>query len=204
MPGRCAGFSLFSAAYLIDLVRRLPPARSSEFPRFLAITFVIKHCHSFAKVSLTPSNARSQNTAILSSSKVPKPAKMVSVRLALLALASTAAALSVTSPTSSDVWTVGESQTVTWDTVSSDQSTFNIYLSNMVSYPSTTILLASDVSKSAGKATIDGSKLTAGDSFTINFTNGTETEQLYAQSVSFYSGLGCFCFALGGRGKRVG
>lgn len=129
---------------------------------------------------------------------------MVSVRLALLALASTAAALSVTSPTSSDVWTVGESQTVTWDTVSSDQSTFNIYLSNMVSYPSTTILLASDVSKSAGKATIDGSKLTAGDSFTINFTNGTETEQLYAQSVSFILGSGVFVSRSGGGGETSG
>lgn len=102
----------------------------------------------------------------------------------ILALASAAAALKLTSPTSSDVWTVGEKQTVTWDAVSSDQDSFNIYLSNMASYPSTTILLASDVESSAGSATIDGSKLTAGDSFTINFTNGTETEQIYAQSVS--------------------
>lgn len=109
---------------------------------------------------------------------------MVSSILSLLALAAAASALKVTSPTSSDVWTVGEAQTITWDTVSSDQDTFNIYLSNMASYPSTTILLASDVSSSAGSADIDGSKLTTGDSFTINFTNGTETEQIYAQSVS--------------------
>lgn len=108
---------------------------------------------------------------------------MVSAAL-VLALASAAAALKLTSPTSSDVWTVGEDQTVTWDVVSSDQDSFNIYLSNMASYPSTTILLASDVESSAGSATVDGSKLTAGDSFTINFTNGTETEQIYAQSVS--------------------
>lgn len=103
----------------------------------------------------------------------------------ILALASVAAALKVTSPSSSSVWSVGKDETVTWDAVSSDQDTFNIYLSNMASYPSTTILLASDVSSSAGSATIDGSKLTEGDSFTINFTNGTETEQIYAQSVSF-------------------
>lgn len=102
----------------------------------------------------------------------------------ILALASAAAALKLTSPTSSDIWTVGEDQTVTWDAVSSDQDSFNIYLSNMASYPSTTILLASDVQSSAGSASVDGSKLTAGDSFTINFTNGTETEQIYAQSVS--------------------
>lgn len=110
---------------------------------------------------------------------------MVSAILSLLALAATSAsALKVTSPTSSDVWTVGDAQTVTWETVSSDQDTFNIYLSNMASYPSTTILLASDVSSSAGSADIDGSKLTTGTAFTINFTNGTETEQIYAQSVS--------------------
>ncbi|PSR97252.1 Ser-Thr-rich glycosyl-phosphatidyl-inositol-anchored membrane family-domain-containing protein [Coniella lustricola] len=107
------------------------------------------------------------------------------VSLNLLALAAVAAALEVTSPSSNSVWTVGDSQTVTWDSVSTDQSSFNIYLSNMVNYPSTTVLLASDVSTSAGSATIDGSKLTAGDSFTINFTNGTNTEQLYAQSNQF-------------------
>lgn len=114
---------------------------------------------------------------------------MVSALLPLLALAATSAALQVTSPTSSSVWTVGDSETIKWDTVSSDQDSFNIYLSNMASYPSTMILLASDVSSSAGSATIDGSKLTSGDSFTINFTNGTETEQIYAQSVSSRSKL---------------
>lgn len=113
---------------------------------------------------------------------------MVSAILSLLALAATSAsALKVTSPTSSDVWTAGDAQTVTWETVSSDQDTFNIYLSNMASYPSTTILLASDVSADAGSADIDGSKLTTGTAFTINFTNGTETEQIYAQSVSYLS-----------------
>ncbi|KUI59652.1 hypothetical protein VP1G_06922 [Cytospora mali] len=105
--------------------------------------------------------------------------------LTLLALASGVIALQVTSPTSSDVWTVGDSETITWNTVSSDQDTFNIYLSNMASYPSQTILLASDVSSSAGSAKVDGSKLVAGKSFTINFTNGTETEQIYAQSNQF-------------------
>ncbi|KAF3764276.1 hypothetical protein M406DRAFT_259910 [Cryphonectria parasitica EP155] len=108
---------------------------------------------------------------------------MVSSITTLLALASAAAALQVTSPTSDSVWTVGDSQTVTWDSVDSDQSTFDIYLSNMVEYPSVTVLLASDISSSDGSATIDGSKLTAGNSFTINFTNGTKTEQIYAQSV---------------------
>ncbi|KAK7738354.1 hypothetical protein SLS53_006165 [Cytospora paraplurivora] len=103
--------------------------------------------------------------------------------LTLLALASGALALQVTSPTKSDVWTVGDSETITWDSVDSDQDTFNIYLSNMASYPTTSILLASDISTSDGSAKIDGSKLTAGNSFTINLTNGTKTEQIYAQSV---------------------
>lgn len=107
--------------------------------------------------------------------------------LTLLALASGAIALQVTSPDKSTVWTAGDSETITWDTVSSDQDTFNIYLSNFASYPTTTVLLASDVSSSSGSAKVDGSKLTAGNAFTINFTNGTETEQIYAQSVSLTS-----------------
>ncbi|ROW11805.1 hypothetical protein VPNG_05033 [Cytospora leucostoma] len=103
--------------------------------------------------------------------------------LTLLALASGAIALQVTSPSKSDVWTVGDSETITWSSVDSDQDTFNIYLSNMASYPTTSILLASDISSSDGSAKIDGSKLTVGNSFTINLTNGTKTEQIYAQSV---------------------
>ncbi|CAN8101218.1 unnamed protein product [Discula destructiva] len=109
---------------------------------------------------------------------------MVSM-LSILTFAATVAALKITSPTSDDVWSTGESQTVTWDHVSTDQDSFNVYLSNMASYPTTTILLLSDVSASDGSATIDGSKLQTGDSFTINFTNGTETEQIYAQSNQF-------------------
>lgn len=104
--------------------------------------------------------------------------------LVMLALAAAASALSVTSPTKSDVWTVGEDQTVTWDTVSTDADTFSIYLSNMAEYPSVSTLLLEDVSSSDGSATIDGSKLTSGNSFTINFVKGTTTEQIYAQSVS--------------------
>lgn len=100
-----------------------------------------------------------------------------------LALVSSALALQVTSPDKSTVWAAGTSETVKWDTVSSDQTTFNVYLSNMVSYPPTNILLASDVSSSSGSLTVDGSKLVAGNAYTINFTNGTKTEQIYAQSV---------------------
>lgn len=105
--------------------------------------------------------------------------------LTLLALASGALALKVTSPDSSTIWSTGEKQTIKWETVSSDESTFNIYLSNKATYPPTDVLIASDVASSDGSYDIDGSKLTDGDSYTINFTNGTKTEQIYAQSVSF-------------------
>lgn len=109
--------------------------------------------------------------------------KMVS-SLALLALASGALALKVTSPDSNTIWSTGEKQTIEWESVSSDESSFNIYLSNKATYPPTDVLLASDVETSAGSYEIDGSKLSNGDSYTINFTNGTKTEQIYAQSVS--------------------
>lgn len=104
--------------------------------------------------------------------------------LTLLALASGALALKVTSPDSNTIWSTGEKQTIKWDTVSSDESSFNIYLSNKATYPPTDVLIASDVASSDGSYDIDGSKLTDGDSYTINFTNGTKTEQIYAQSVS--------------------
>ncbi|KAJ0122563.1 extracellular conserved serine-rich protein [Diaporthe amygdali] len=105
--------------------------------------------------------------------------------VALLALASGAMALKVTEPSDSTIWSTGEKQTIKWDTVSSDESTFNIYLSNKASYPPTDVLLASDVSSSDGSYDVDGSKLTDGNSYTINFTNGTKTEQIYAQSSQF-------------------
>lgn len=104
--------------------------------------------------------------------------------LTLLALASGALALKVTSPDSNTIWSTGEKQTIKWETVSSDESSFNIYLSNKATYPPTDVLVASDVSSADGSYDIDGSKLTDGDSYTINFTNGTKTEQIYAQSVS--------------------
>ncbi|KAK7718658.1 hypothetical protein SLS64_002618 [Diaporthe eres] len=105
--------------------------------------------------------------------------------LTLLALASGALALKVTSPDSNTIWSTGEKQTIKWETVSSDESSFNIYLSNKATYPPTDVLIASDVASSDGSYDIDGSKITEGDSYTINFTNGTKTEQIYAQSNQF-------------------
>ena len=66
--------------------------------------------------------------------------------LTLLALASGALALKVTSPDSNTIWSTGEKQTIKWETVSSDEPTFNIYLSNKATYPPTDVLLASDES----------------------------------------------------------
>ncbi|KAL5878138.1 hypothetical protein ACKVWC_007289 [Pyricularia oryzae] len=105
--------------------------------------------------------------------------------LAILALASSALALKVTSPDSNTNWSSGEKHTIKWETVSSDQPTFNIYLSNKVTYPPTDVLLASDVKASDGSFEVDSGKLPAGNDFTINLTNGTKTEQIYAQSNQF-------------------
>ena len=105
--------------------------------------------------------------------------------LAILALASSALALTVTSPDSNTNWSSGEKHTIKWETVSSDQPTFNIYLSNKVTYPPTDVLLASDVKASDGSFEVDSGKLPAGNDFTINLTNGTKTEQIYAQSNQF-------------------
>ncbi|KAI6382232.1 hypothetical protein MCOR25_000821 [Pyricularia grisea] len=105
--------------------------------------------------------------------------------LALLALASGALALKVTSPNSNTVWSSNEKHTITWESVSTDQTSFNIYLSNKVTYPPSDILIASDVQASAGSYEVASGKLPAGNSYTIDFTNGTKTEQIYAQSNQF-------------------
>ncbi|TLD32768.1 hypothetical protein PspLS_00048 [Pyricularia sp. CBS 133598] len=105
--------------------------------------------------------------------------------LALLTLASGALALKVTSPDSNTNWSAGEKHTIKWESVSSDQPTFNIYLSNKVTFPPTDVLLASDVKTSDGSFEVDSGKLSVGKDFTINLTNGTKTEQIYAQSNQF-------------------
>ena len=100
-------------------------------------------------------------------------------------LCSSALALMITSPNQGTVWRTGQSQSITWNTVNTDQPTFNVYLSNFASYPTQTILLAENVASGSSPLSVDGSKLVAGNAFQINFTNGTRTEQIYAQSNQF-------------------
>lgn len=110
---------------------------------------------------------------------------MQSFGLVASLLCSSALALMITSPNQGTVWRTGESQSITWNTVSTDQPTFNVYLSNFASYPTQTILLAENVAAGSSPLSVDGSKLVVGQAFQINFTNGTRTEQIYAQSNQF-------------------
>lgn len=59
-------------------------------------------------------------------------------------------ALTVTSPSKNDDVNLSKSPKVEWDSVSSDPSSFSIYLVNMNGYPNVHKLVAEDVKASDG------------------------------------------------------
>ncbi|BFZ64874.1 hypothetical protein YB2330_006027 [Saitoella coloradoensis] len=106
--------------------------------------------------------------------------------LAALVSALTAQAIMVTSPDQYTVWssTANSSTAITWSSVSTDPSTFDIYLVDMTSSPSYSSLLASDVSTNDGSYTVSGN-LHTGDTMQVNFVAPGKSEQIYAQSGQF-------------------
>ncbi|KAL2001917.1 hypothetical protein VTN02DRAFT_1012 [Thermoascus thermophilus] len=75
----------------------------------------------------------------------------------ILALAASAAALQVTSPSKGSELDLTKPNTIKWTSVVTDPDTFNIYLVKN-SYPPTKTLIAEDVDKSKGSYSFDGLK----------------------------------------------
>lgn len=103
-----------------------------------------------------------------------------------LAYLQVASALQVTQPDSSTVWTIGQPATVKFETVDTDPTVVDVYLTHQYEVPTTvTTLLASNVSTSEGSVSIDTSDLTSGDLFQIDITRPNSPEAIYAQSTQF-------------------
>ncbi|KAL2820142.1 Ser-Thr-rich glycosyl-phosphatidyl-inositol-anchored membrane family-domain-containing protein [Aspergillus cavernicola] len=105
----------------------------------------------------------------------------------LLPLAVSVGALSITEPKKGDEITPGSSFTVKWDSVSTDPTSFDIYLVNNAVYPSVDEKIASDIDTSDGSYTVDGiSDLAAGHGYQINlFSNSDLNTGILAQSQQF-------------------
>jgi hypothetical protein len=105
---------------------------------------------------------------------------------ALAALSTLTSAITVTNPNRQTIWDSGKSNTITWTKVSTDPSSFDIYLSHMVggSSPLNTLLF-SDVSSDKGSVVVEGLQLPTGNAYQINLVAHDKPEQIYAQSNQF-------------------
>ncbi|KAL4770218.1 Ser-Thr-rich glycosyl-phosphatidyl-inositol-anchored membrane family-domain-containing protein [Aspergillus nidulans var. acristatus] len=105
----------------------------------------------------------------------------------LLPLAVSVGALQVTQPEKGAEIDPSSSFTVKWDSVSTDPSSFDLYLVNNAVYPSVEKKIASDVDTSDGSYTVDGvSGLEHGGGYQINlFSNSGHNTGILAQSEQF-------------------
>ncbi|RHZ66737.1 GPI anchored serine-threonine rich family protein [Aspergillus thermomutatus] len=106
--------------------------------------------------------------------------------LTLTALVGSAAALSITSPKKDQDVDLSEKTTVEWSSVSSDPSSFDIYLVKMNSYPPVNKLVAENVKTSDGSYTIDGLSVDSGSGYQVNFVSkDPQNTGILAQSQQF-------------------
>ncbi|RAL02186.1 GPI anchored serine-threonine rich family protein, partial [Aspergillus ibericus CBS 121593] len=110
-----------------------------------------------------------------------------SYAVSLLPLAAFVGALEVTSPTKGEDVDLSKSFTVKWDSVSTDPSTFDLYLVNNAVYPTVEQKIASDVDTSSGSYTVSGlSGVSDGSGYQINLlSTSTQNSGILAQSQQF-------------------
>jgi hypothetical protein len=106
-------------------------------------------------------------------------------QITLLALASSALALQITSPGMNTIWDLAKTNEIKWNAVNTDPSTFDIYLSHMASHPPTNTLLSANQNKDSGSFTVKDLQLPVGTTYQINFVAHDKPEQIYAQSQQF-------------------
>ncbi|EAW16821.1 GPI anchored serine-threonine rich family protein [Aspergillus fischeri NRRL 181] len=106
--------------------------------------------------------------------------------LTLTAFVGSVAALSITSPKKDQDVDLSEKTTVEWSSVSSDPSSFDIYLVKMNSYPPVNKLVAENVKTSDGSYTIDGLSADSGSGYQVNFVSkDPQNSGILAQSQQF-------------------
>ncbi|KAH9938356.1 uncharacterized protein B0H18DRAFT_1112525 [Fomitopsis serialis] len=106
----------------------------------------------------------------------------------LLALAASAAALQVTQPSNSSGWTTSGPNTVTWSSVSTDNSNFSIVLNNQNTYPQYNEVLEALIQTSEGSVAVNppSGGWVAGTGYRVNFVkNSQDLSSLLAQSDDF-------------------
>ncbi|KAL4862850.1 Ser-Thr-rich glycosyl-phosphatidyl-inositol-anchored membrane family-domain-containing protein [Aspergillus spectabilis] len=105
----------------------------------------------------------------------------------VLPLAVTVGALSVTEPKKNVEINPSDSFTVKWDSVSTDPSSFDLYLVNNAVYPPVDKKIASDIDTSDGSYTVDSiSGLKDGHGYQVNlFSNEEHNTGILAQSQQF-------------------
>ncbi|KAL1707590.1 hypothetical protein EV121DRAFT_277960 [Schizophyllum commune] len=108
----------------------------------------------------------------------------------LLALAAAVSAITITEPNSSQGWTNNGGQTVKWQAVDTDPSSFTILLTNTDRsvMPDNNQMLAAEVDSSLGETTVNAPSggWPTGGSFRVNFVkNTTELNTILAQSDEF-------------------
>ncbi|KAJ6188481.1 UPF0619 GPI-anchored membrane protein [Penicillium mononematosum] len=120
--------------------------------------------------------------------------------ISLVALAATAAGLTVTSPRMGEKIDPDMPLTIKWQAVSTDPETFSIELVNQNVYPPTTTIVAQDIDSSKGSYTVNAKTFTDvddGKGYQINFLS--PTSGILAQSQQFkcvypYLVLLFYCF----------
>ncbi|KAI5896481.1 uncharacterized protein SCHCODRAFT_02614981 [Schizophyllum commune H4-8] len=108
----------------------------------------------------------------------------------LLALAAAVSAITITEPNSSQSWTNKGGQTVKWQAVDTDPTSFTILLTNTDRsvMPDNNQMLAAEVDSSLGETTVNAPSggWPSGGSFRVNFVkNTTELNTILAQSDEF-------------------
>ncbi|GIK06961.1 hypothetical protein Aspvir_002614 [Aspergillus viridinutans] len=105
----------------------------------------------------------------------------------IVALAATAAALTITSPKSLDQVDMSKSVNIEWQYVQSDPQNFSIVLVNMITQPPVNKLIAKEVKASNEKYTVDGvSGIPKANGYQINFVStGPTNTGILAQSPQF-------------------
>ncbi|KAL1738054.1 hypothetical protein HDZ31DRAFT_51556 [Schizophyllum fasciatum] len=109
--------------------------------------------------------------------------------VAVLSLASFAAAFTVTQPSNKNGWTDCNAQTLKWQTVQTDAKNFTVVLVNQDnSVLSDPVVLAEDVDASKDSIDIDAPEggWPTGDDFQVNLVySKKQSDRIYAQSVMF-------------------
>ncbi|GKT62825.1 extracellular conserved serine-rich protein [Colletotrichum tofieldiae] len=103
--------------------------------------------------------------------------------VAITSLLALAEAVKVTKPAKGDDWEISSTNEITWETVSSDPTSFEIVIVNQSGYPPVSEKIAK-VNAADGKYELKDVKVAAGDAYRINLIS-TENSGILAQSDEF-------------------